>query len=137
MSIVSSGIRMLVCLGFIWLLADCTVVPPAPVFPTTHYVRIGTVVSPLDLTVRVGDEIRWVNLTAAPVMLFLDFDRLSLTCQNGFHRSTMAKIQPDDYVSLCLARPGLFGYAVRSAGPVSGVFHTAVIRVKGDQTPRL
>jgi hypothetical protein len=135
MSTLSGWIRVLVCLGFIWLLADCTVVPPA-VSPRTHYIRIETVVSPVDLTVHVGDEIRWVNLTAAPVMLILDSDRLRVTCQSGFHRSIMAEVQPDDYVSLCPADPGLFGYAVRSAEPVSDMFHTAVIRVN-DPTRRL
>jgi hypothetical protein len=66
----------------------------------------------------------------------LGFRPSQVTCQSGFHHSIMAEVQPDDYVSLCPADAGLFGYAVRSAEPVSDMFHTAVIRVN-DPTRRL
>jgi plastocyanin len=115
------------------LLSGCATTPGPTVPATIHYVRIDQVVLPRELTVSVGDEIRWVNLTPSGVTVLFDADALRVSCQSGFRDTqTMARIQPDDYASLCLAQPGLFGYAVTVETAAPGVVHTAVIRVSGD-----
>jgi plastocyanin len=136
MTIVGWGKSMSAALLVGWLLSGCAATP-GPASPSTvhtvHYVRIDQVVSPWELTVNVGDEIRWVNLTPSTVTVFLGADIPRVSCQSGLRETySVTKIQPDDYASLCLAQPGLFGYAVTVETSDPRVVHNAVIRVSGD-----
>jgi hypothetical protein len=111
-------------------LSGCMSAPALSVHNAIHYVRIERTLSPWDLTVRVGDEIRWVNLTGFPVTIFFDVGPSAVSCRDGFRKAPLvAKVAPDDFISLCAKQPGLFSYAVRLKTSGPGMVHTALIRV--------
>lgn len=113
------------------LISGCVPVPTLMGL-TIHYIRIERTISPWDLSVRVGDEIRWVNLSGSPVTVFFDIGHSAMSCPSGVRQApVVATVAPDDYVSLCAKQPGLFSYAVRLKTSAPGVIHTALIRVNG------
>ena len=86
-----------------------------------HDIRIGEVVTPPQLTVKPGDEVRWVNVRSAPGQLvFTDtlVDRVS--CQNKFGGKDATTLLPNDYISLCFSSPGTYKYIARMGSPVPG-----------------
>lgn len=83
-----------------------------------HYVRIDREVSPAELLVKIGDEIRWVNLRPSPArVVFLDGVAARVSCQDGFTSwgimRASATIKPDEYASLCFSNAGIFHYEIR------------------------
>lgn len=71
------------------------------------------------ISVKPGDEIRWVNKRAAPVRVVV-LDRLSeehLSCRNhfgGFIAPTdTARLTTTDTASLCFRTPGTYRYVIR------------------------
>lgn len=124
----------LLCLGS---LASCaspaTIAQPGQ----THYVRIQDHANPARLYVAVGDEVRWQNLRATPVMIGLlsPLTADSVSCGNGFSRfgsfNDTATIPPDGYVSLCFARAGTIQYNLwlNPADPLRSMTPTAHILV--------
>lgn len=75
-------------------------------------------IQPLDITVELGDEVRFRNDRFKPVYVFFFRDfRDELSCQRGFTlfwgTEEEAKIQSGDSASLCFARSGTVGYTVR------------------------
>ncbi|HEX2055207.1 MAG TPA: hypothetical protein VHF07_01860 [Nitrospiraceae bacterium] len=83
-----------------------------------HYIQIRDTITPMELYVSVGDQVRWQNLRGEPVKIGLlpgvDLDKA--TCEKGFRRfgvlDDFVTIKPREYVSLCFTRPGLVRYNV-------------------------
>lgn len=105
----------LVCLACLSGCANTAAISPSI---RTHFIQIREQVSPQDLYVYVGDEVRWQNLRPDPVKVsLLSHHRLDLvSCEKGFTRfGTMedtATIPPTEYVSLCFSQPGTIQYNV-------------------------
>lgn len=129
-----------VCLA---LLAGCAN-PPGTQPVRTHDIQILEQVSPQDLYVATGDEVRWHNLRSDPVKIgLLSHHHLSLVlCEKGFTRFGMvddtATIPPMSYVSLCFSRPGIVQYNVwlNPADPRGRMTPTARIQVFNLSTSR-
>jgi plastocyanin len=91
-----------------------------------HTVNIETEPHPADMTVNVGDEVRWVNHRSMPVYLELVGDvHDSLSCERGFSnflgmKSESVKIKPDNSVSACFSSVGLIKYNLRMEAAVPG-----------------
>jgi hypothetical protein len=110
----------------------------------THFIQIPERVSPQDLHVNVGNEVRWQNLRPDPVKVgLLSHHRLDLvSCEKGFSRfGTMedtAMIPPREYVSLCFSRPGTIQYNVwlNPDNPRGSMTPTAKIQVSSSPTLR-
>jgi plastocyanin len=110
-----------------------------------HDVRIGETVTPKELQVKQGDEIRWINMrTGAVRVVFLDTLRDRVSCANKFggsskmfaspaQREFETKIDSNEVASLCLSKPGTYTYTTRmeSTSPGGEKVETAMVRVEG------
>jgi hypothetical protein len=83
-----------------------------------HYIQIRDTISPMDLYVSVGDQVRWQNLRGEPVKIGIlpGVDLEKTSCEKGFRNfgvmDDFVTIKPREYVSLCFVRPGLVRYNV-------------------------
>lgn len=102
-----------------------------------HDVKIEDSISPDNLLVQPGDEVRWINLRKMNVVI--DIPTLTsedLVCYRGFTnwlgvlRET-ADLEPNETVSLCFKKPAVVNYNVRSATALAGgkLILPAVVRV--------
>ena len=97
--------------------ASTTAVPETSRTAKVHDVRIGlTDVSPVDLRVGVGDELRFINGRADPVRIILIEAGKSIACKRGFTGSLdqQADINPGESASFCFEKAGTARYMVRS-----------------------
>jgi plastocyanin len=86
-----------------------------------HDIRIGESISPAELTVRPGDEVRWVNSrSAGGHIVFTDSLRDRVSCQHRFSGKDSTRVDPNEYVSLCFSSPGTYKYIARMGSPVPG-----------------
>jgi plastocyanin len=91
-----------------------------------HDVRFETHMTPVNLWVRPGDEVRWVNQRSTPVTVeFLGNALDDVTCQSGFssflkRQQEAATIKPNESVSLCFGKAGTVTYNARMDSPVAG-----------------
>jgi plastocyanin len=91
-----------------------------------HDVSFEEHMTPANLRVRVGDEVRWINQRNTPVTVEFLGDALDdVTCQRGFsnlmrRQQESATIQPNETASLCFGRPAVVTYNVRMTSPVAG-----------------
>jgi plastocyanin len=91
-------------------------------------VKIGESVTPMAVTAKRGDEVRWFNTNKAPVDVSVVQTREELiSCQKGFASTNlgymfgtseyenivMATVQPNEFASLCFAISGKYVYTVR------------------------
>lgn len=110
---------------------------------TIHDVKIGETITPKELQVRLGDEIRWVNIRNGAVKLvFVDPLKGKLSCQSNFTGGgglfspagveAEANVNPNQSASLCFSTPGTYIYTARMAATVPGgeVDESGVIRVE-------
>jgi plastocyanin len=82
-----------------------------------------TALEPADLSVRPGDEIRWLNYRTKPVrIIFLDRLDDSVSCERGFGGSGMndTTIKPSKAAGLCFGKPGEYRYTARMEAEVTG-----------------
>ena len=86
----------------------------------------GNEITPKELAVQPGDEIRWVNHRTLPVQLaFTDpLERHKLSCERHFAGLTgvthSTKIGANDSASLCFATPGVLTFMARMEDNVPG-----------------
>jgi plastocyanin len=91
-----------------------------------HDVRFEERMTPSELRVRTGDEIRWVNQRSTPVTVeFLEDALKNVTCQSGFssmlrRQQESAAIKPNESASLCFGKVGTVTYNARMDSPVAG-----------------
>ena len=103
-----------------------------------HYIQIRDTISPMDLYVSVGDQVRWQNLRGEPVKIGLlpGVDLSKTSCEKGFKNfgvmEDFVTIKPRDYVSLCFVRPGLVRYNIwMDPNDTKGnITRTAVIHIE-------
>lgn len=102
-----------------WLVATCSALPGKSLTGAVHDIVITEDrISPEDLVVRVGDEVRWVNHRLGPVWIyFLPDDLEEISCSRGFSlfwgREESAKIEPGQSVSMCFSRKDEIPYTVQ------------------------
>jgi plastocyanin len=82
-------------------------------------VVIADTVAPDTLTVRAGDEVRWLNQRQKPVtIVFAEQLDGKVSCHSGFTKLTgidnSATLKPDESVALCFNRLGTIRYMVSS-----------------------
>lgn len=120
-----------VFVGLFLILAGCQTASPLsseprdlPKFTRTgaiHDIRIGESIAPPQLTVKPGDEVRWINTrTASGQIVFTDSLVNRVSCHNKFSGKDSADLQPNDYVSLCFSSPGTYKYIARMGSPIPG-----------------
>lgn len=118
-------------------LFGCATVPKTTRTGIIHEIEIGGGRALTELTVALGDEVRWVNHGRAPVRIELGIDvREAISCEHGFfplfggmpHSMTLAWNQT---ASLCFAKPGLVRFHIRgdSAVPESNDLVTGTILI--------
>lgn len=103
-----------------------------------HDVRFEERMTPLELQVQIGDEVRWVNRRSTPVTVQFLGDALdNVTCQSGFsnllrRQQESATIRANESASLCFGRVGTVTYNARMDSPVAGgqTIESGTIRVR-------
>jgi plastocyanin len=76
-------------------------------------------ISPMELTVHPGDEVRMVNRRKSSVWVYTTRERTNeWACQRGFSYflglEESAKIEPEQSASVCFANTGAYGYWVQA-----------------------
>jgi plastocyanin len=110
-----------------------------------HDIKIGETISPKEIQVSQGDEIRWINMRNGVVkVVFIDTLKDRVSCQNNFGGTASmfssntntkeyeTKIGPNDHASLCLSSPGTYTYTARMEDTTPGgeKVDTAAVRVQ-------
>ena len=91
-----------------------------------HDVKFEERMTPTNLRVRVGDEVRWVNQRSTSVEVqFLGSALDDVVCQSGFssllrRQQESAEIRPNQTASLCFGKTGTVTYNARMESPVAG-----------------
>ena len=91
-----------------------------------HDVRFEERMTPVNLRVQAGDEVRWVNQRSTSVEVqFLGEALNDVVCQSGFsnllrRQQESATIRPNESASLCFGRAGTVTYNARMDSPVAG-----------------
>ena len=119
------------------LAAGCAGLPQTSRSGTIHDVTIERGISPSDLIVEIGDEVRWINHRSGPVQIdFLGnaLDRVS--CARGFSNWIGSKIESaivkaNQSASLCFSQAGAISYNVRMDDMVPGgkVIEPGIVRI--------
>lgn len=93
---------------------------------TIHDVNFEERMTPANLRVQPGDEVRWVNKRSTPVTVeFLGKALADVSCQRGFssllrRQQEEATIPPNESASLCFGKKGTVTYNARMVSPVAG-----------------
>ena len=138
----SSINRAILCTALL-AIAGCAGVSNTSRTGVIHEVRFEEHMTPANLRVQPGDEVRWVNQRSMPVTVEFLGDALDdVTCQRGFdnligRQQEMTTIHPNQSVSLCFGNPGMVTYNARMDSPVAGgqVIESGTIDV-GEFDPR-
>lgn len=91
-----------------------------------HDVNFEEHMTPMNLQVQPGDEIRWVNQRSTSLTVEFLGDALNeVTCQSGFssflrRQQESATIKPNESASLCFGKVGTVRYNARMNSPVAG-----------------
>lgn len=96
-----------------------------------HDVKFEERMTPANLQVKPGDEVRWVNQRTTPVTVeFLAGALDAVTCETGFSSRALsnlrgkmqesATIAPNESASLCFSSAGTVTYNARMDSPVAG-----------------
>jgi plastocyanin len=111
--------------------AGCASVAETTRTGSIHEVLFEERMTPANLRVQPGDEVRWVNQRTSPVTVeFLAGALDTVTCETGFStrglRNMRGKLQesttiaPNDSASLCFANAGTINYNARMESAVAG-----------------
>jgi plastocyanin len=136
MNLMRKGV-LLVRLGVL-VIVGCTSLPPFPESSLTGRVvevQVGQSLTPQKITVKEGDEVKWVNTTSLPVDIAFDqsLDGV-VSCQRGFVSTgwgylfggsepdflLIAQVHSRDSASLCLSTPGTYTYHVHVEQATTG-----------------
>lgn len=94
-------------------------------------VRLAERLTPTDVQVESGEEIRWINERSTAVTIeFLEGALEDVSCERGFSKRTfsnvmgqrreVATIKPHGSASLCFTAAGTVTYNARMESPVAG-----------------
>jgi hypothetical protein len=90
--------------------------------------KIDDSLTPLSVTAKRGDEVRWINRSNAKVdVAVVQAQEEMISCQKGFASTNlgylfgtsdyenivMATVRPNEFASLCFAIPGKYAFSVR------------------------
>lgn len=108
------------------LMVGCQSLPSAPRSGEMKEIVIGENLSPTELSVNTGDEVRWTNKHMVPVRIeFLEPVDGKLSCQNNFGGfftgRNAATLGPNESASLCFREPIDSKYVVL---PISSRYST-------------
>jgi plastocyanin len=114
-------IPVLLCVIIYSLVAGCAGLPTTTRTGKSAEVAITDhAVSPRDVVVQPGDEVRIVNRRSGPIWVYFNLeDHLNdLSCKRGFSFflgvEESAKIKPNQSASLCFTKAGVYGYSVQA-----------------------
>lgn len=99
---------------------------------------IGAAVTPSEVTLAPGDEVRWVNRQQGPVsIIFLESIQEQVSCERGFGLAGVAnatQLGPHKGISLCFSTPGTVHYTVHLDTPTTrGEFNIpGIIHIEKD-----
>ena len=119
-------VRFLGILGAMMITAACAGVPATTRSGDIHDVKIEEGLTPGQLMVHAGDEVRWVNHRTMPVRIDLvggTWDAIS--CQRGFTNWLGLKKQSvtlgaNETASVCFSKGGTYLYNVRMDSALPG-----------------
>ena len=125
--------KLNMALGMVLLAASmgCTSVATTSRTGTIHEVRFAERMTPANLRVDSGDEIRWVNQRTMPVTVeFLAGALDTVSCEEGFSKRGLTNIRgklqesttipPNEHASLCFTANGTIAYNARMESAVAG-----------------
>jgi plastocyanin len=126
-----SRARTLTLLASLLAAAGCANVAETTRTGNIHEVTFEERMTPINLRVQPGDEVRWVNQRTSPVTVeFLAGALDAVTCETGFStrglRNLRGKLQestsiaPNDSASLCFSNAGTITYNARMESAVAG-----------------
>ncbi len=104
----------------------CTSLPETTRTASVHDIKLEEKLSPDNILVQPGDEIRWINhrkLNAQVEIPQLKSEDLS--CERGFTNwvgslRESVRLKPNETVSLCFKRPAVFNFNVRAQTSLGG-----------------
>jgi plastocyanin len=126
---------LLVTLGLLTVVG-CATHQPFPQSSVTGglvEVKIGESLRPPVVIAKLGDAVRWINMTSEPVDVSLALTREDMiSCQKGFGSTGLgslfgsleneniiiARVLPNESANLCFATPGNYVYTLRSNPPI-------------------
>ena len=129
------------------LLSTATAAGCAGIATTTrtgniHDVKFEERMTPANLRVQPGDEVRWVNQRTTPVTVeFLAGALDTVTCESGFSARGLSNLRgklqesttiaPNESASLCFSAPGTVSYNARMDSAVAGgqVIEAGTLRI--------
>ena len=119
------------------LLAGCGSLPQATRTAVIHNIKFEEHMTPADLTIHVGDEVRWVNYRTLPVMIDIPgLNAEMLSCESGFSGmfggvQEAAKLGANEGANLCFKSVIVISYngRMRSAAPGGMQIEPGTIRV--------
>jgi plastocyanin len=125
--------NMMMIIGAVLLAATvgCASVATTSRTGTIHEVSFAERMMPANLSVRAGDEIRWVNKRSQPVTVeFLEGALANVSCEEGFSQRALSNvrarrqesttIQPNASASLCFTQIGTVAYNARMESALAG-----------------
>lgn len=114
-----SRISIMIATVIVAIPMGCAGLPDSTRTGQAHLVKISDEgISPKELIVQSGDEILFSNPGPTQVWMYFANDRWNaLSCRRGFSyfwgNEESAAVPPNASVSLCLSRPGIYGYWVQ------------------------
>jgi len=134
--------RMIIGLALLVTCAGCASVADTTRTGTIREVRFEERMTPANLRVQPGDEIRWINQRSMPVTVeFLEGALNDVSCEVGFsqrglsnlrgRRQESVTIQPNESASLCFPTERTLNYNARMESAIAGgqTIETGSIRV--------
>jgi plastocyanin len=135
--------KLMICSALLATVGCASIAGTSGIASTTrtgmiHEVRFEERMTPLELRVQPGDEVRWVNRRSMPVTVEFLGDALDeVTCQSGFsnllrRQQESATIGPNQSASLCFGTVATITYNARMDSPVAGgqMIESGTIRVE-------
>jgi plastocyanin len=123
--------RTAAIIGVMWIMTACSnmVWSNKPTVPETSRtavvqdVRVAlTEITPTDLRINIGDEVRFINDRTQPIRVILIEAGKSIACNKGFNGTIdqEAYIKPGEYASFCFNKTGTVKYMAREQTSVTG-----------------
>ncbi|MBA3564902.1 MAG: hypothetical protein H0W33_13040 [Gammaproteobacteria bacterium] len=136
------GTKIMIIGAALLAAAGCSSVASTTRTGMIHEVKFEERMTPANLRVEPGDEIRWVNQRSRPVTVeFLEGALKNVSCEEGFsqrglsnlrgRRQESVTISPNQSASLCFTAAGTVTYNARMDSAVGGgqLIESGTIRI--------
>jgi hypothetical protein len=134
--------KMSIGATFVAICAGCASVAATTRPGSLQEVRLADSLTPLNVRVQPGDELRWINERSTPVTIeFLEGALEDVSCERGFSARSLrnlrgqlrevATIEPSESASLCFTNVETVRYNARMESAVAGgqLIESGTIRV--------